>query len=165
MSDLDLQFNEIEEELEDLEGAKDALEDDYDEDQEEDEVIEIDFKNKKVKLNMLKKRAPKAPDITDDIWKLCNKENRAMYDEYFSTQKQLSDDTRKQYRTCLKQFFYFVYTDLNDKPMYKITKRDFTGGIPISLAKTIQLIVIGFSMVSRQKSHKAPELTKGVALL
>ena len=32
MRDLDLKVNEIEEELEDLEGAKDALEDDYDED-------------------------------------------------------------------------------------------------------------------------------------
>lgn len=121
----DILHSEIEEELEDLEGAKDGIEEDFDEDQEEDEVIEIDFKNKTVKLNMLKKRAKKAPDITEDIWKLCNKENRAMYDEYFSTQKQLSEDTRTQYRTCLKQFFYFVYTDLNDKPLYKITKRDF----------------------------------------
>ena len=121
----DILHSEIEEELEDLEGSKDGVEEDYDEDQEEDEVLEIDFKNKTVKLNMLKKRAKKAPDITDDIWKLCNKENRAMYDEYFSTQKQLSEDTRTQYRTCLKQFFYFVYTDLNDKPLYKITKRDF----------------------------------------
>ena len=116
---------DIEEELDDLEGAKDGIEEDFDEDIEEDEVIEIDFKNKTVKLNMLKKRAKKAPDITEDIWKLCNKENRAMYDEYFSTQKQLSEDTRKQYKSCLKQFFYFVYTDLNDKPLYKITKRDF----------------------------------------
>lgn len=116
---------DIEEELTDLENAKDIIEEDYDEDKEEDEIIEIDFKNKKVNLNMLKKRAKKAPDITSEMWNLCNKENRSMYDEFFATQKRLSDDTRKQYRTCLKQFFYFVYTDLNDKPLYKITKRDF----------------------------------------
>lgn len=121
----DVLHNDIEEELNDLEDAKDSIEEDFDEDQEEDEVIEIDFKNRTVKLNMLKKRAKKAPDITEEIWQLCNKENRDMYDEYFATQKQLSEDTRIQYRTCLKQFFYFVYTDLNDKPLYKITKRDF----------------------------------------
>ena len=120
---MDLKHNEIEEELEDLENAKDGIEEDYDEEEVEDEVREIDFSHKTVKLNMLKKRAKKAPDITEDIWKLCNKENRAMYDEYFSTQKQLSKDTRTQYRTCLKQFFYFVYTALNDKHLYKITKR------------------------------------------
>ena len=64
---------DIEEELTDLENAKDIIEEDYDEDKEEDEIIEIDFKNKKVNLNMLKKRAKKAPDITSEMWNLCNR--------------------------------------------------------------------------------------------
>ena len=55
---------------------------------------------------MLKKRAKKAPDITEDIWKLCNKENRAMYDEYFSTQKQHSPTLKKS-----KRRIYFIVTN------------------------------------------------------
>lgn len=103
--------NEIEDTLEDYE-------------QEEDD-IEIDFKNATVKMNMLTNRAKRAEEITEDKWVKCNRENREMYEEFFATQKQLSKDTTIQYKTCLKQFFYYVYTDLVDKPLYRITKRDF----------------------------------------
>ena len=83
---------------------------------------ELNLKDREVKKNMLKDRAKKADDITDEMFEKCNKENRDMYKEYFSVMKSLSAETAKQYRTCLKQFFYFVYTELNDKPIYKITK-------------------------------------------
>ena len=92
---------------------------------EEKDVQEIKLKDREVKKNMLKERAKKADDITDEMFDKCNKENKAMYKEFFSVMKSLSAETTKQYRTCLKQFFYFVYTDLNDKPINKITKRDF----------------------------------------
>ena len=92
---------------------------------EDKEQKEIKLKDVEVKKNMLKARAKKADDITDEMFEKCNKENKEMYKEFFSVMKSLSAETAKQYRTCLKQFFYFVYTDLNDKPVYKITKRDF----------------------------------------
>lgn len=86
---------------------------------------ELKLKDVEVKKNMLKERAKKADDITDEMFEKCNKENREMYKEFFSVMKSLSAETTKQYKTCLKQFFYFVYTDLNDKPINKVTKRDF----------------------------------------
>lgn len=115
--------NEIDQELEELENLVDQ--EDENEETEEEEDICPEFKNQEVELNLLKARAQRAADVTPEKWKMCNKVNRDMYKEFFSTQKQLSADTRKQYQSCLKQFFYFVYTDLQNKPLYKITKRDF----------------------------------------
>lgn len=88
-------------------------------------IEEKDDKKNEVQMHMLRERAEKAEDITDEMFLSCNKENRDLYKEYFAVMKTLSADTAKQYKTCLKQFFYFVYTDLKDKPIYKISKRDF----------------------------------------
>lgn len=78
-----------------------------------------------IEMNMLKKKAEKLPEITDDELQECNKENVDMYYEFFRNNRQLSPETQKQYHTCLRQFFWFVHTDLRDKPFYKISKRDF----------------------------------------
>jgi len=37
----------------------------------------------------------------------------------------LSPDTKKQYTSARRQFAYWIHIALNDKPLYKITKRDF----------------------------------------
>lgn len=83
------------------------------------------MENIDINKNMLKDRANKKEEITEDMFNTCNPDNIEMFDDYFMSNKQLSLETRKQYTTCLKQFFYFVKTDLKDKPYYKITKRDF----------------------------------------
>lgn len=78
-----------------------------------------------INQNMLRDRADKLDDITLEMWSKINKENRDMVKEYLSVSKQLSPKTRIQYTTCLRQFFYYTYQELKDKPFYKITKRDF----------------------------------------
>lgn len=82
-------------------------------------------KNKNIDMHMLKSKAEKLPEITDEEFNECNEENVDMFYEFFRNNKQLSPETKKQYQTCLRQFFYFVHTTLRDKPFYKITKRDF----------------------------------------
>lgn len=76
-------------------------------------------------MHMLKKKATKLPEITEEEFEQCNQENVDIFYEFFRNNRQLSPETQKQYQTCLRQFFWFVHTDLRDKPFYKITKRDF----------------------------------------
>jgi len=78
-----------------------------------------------INKNMLRERAEKLDEITDEMWIKINKENRELVKEYLTVNKQLSNKTKIQYTSCLRQFFYFVFTDLDDKVFYKITKRDF----------------------------------------
>lgn len=78
-----------------------------------------------IDLHMLKSIAKKLPEITEEEFHKCNKENVDMFYEFFRNNKQLAPETQVQYKTCLRQFFYFVYNTLRDKPFYKITKRDF----------------------------------------
>ena len=83
-------------------------------------------KESNIDLHMLKDKAVKLPEITNEDFKEnCNSVNTSMYYEYFRNNRQLSPETQAQYQTCLRQFFWFVHTDLGDKPFYKITKRDF----------------------------------------
>lgn len=78
-----------------------------------------------INKHMLRDRAERLENITDEMWLSCNKENRELVEEYLRVNKQLSPKTHIQYTTCLRQFFYFVKTELKDKVFYKISKRDF----------------------------------------
>lgn len=78
-----------------------------------------------IDLHMLRERADRLDEITDEKWNLVNKENRELVEEYLRVNKQLSKKTYIQYISCLRQFFYWVYKELGDKVFYKITKRDF----------------------------------------
>ena len=78
-----------------------------------------------INLNLLRERAKKADVITEEQFAQCNIINRDMIKEYFSCNRQLSPDSKKQYYSCLKQFFYWILQNANDKPYYNITKRDF----------------------------------------
>lgn len=82
--------------------------------------------NKNIEMNMVRERALKLPTVTDEMYDQCNWETREMIQEFFDSKPQLSPDSRKQYWSALKQFAYWVYTSCNDKPLYKIKKRDFT---------------------------------------
>ena len=75
---------------------------------------------------MVRERALKLPEVTDEMYKECNSETREMIDEFFANKAQLSPDTKKQYWSGLRQFVYWVHTSCSDKPLYKIKKRDFS---------------------------------------
>ena len=79
----------------------------------------------KIDLHMLRERADKLDEITKEKFSKVNKENRELMEEFLKVSKQLSKKTTTQYVSTLKQFFYYVYEELNDKVFYKITKRDF----------------------------------------
>lgn len=85
----------------------------------------IDTLNKEIKMNMLRDRAKPLPVVTEEMFKACNFENVDLVTEYLQTSNNLSKQTLKQYKSGLYQFVYYIYENLNDKPFYKITKRDF----------------------------------------
>lgn len=76
-------------------------------------------------MNMLRDRSEKLPDVTEEKWECVLEHNRKLVEEFLEINTQLSKKSILQYRSALKQFFYWVYEALNNKPMYKITKRDF----------------------------------------
>ena len=78
-----------------------------------------------INKNMIRERALKLPSITDEMYKECNEENRRMVDEFFQMNPQLSPATKTQYNSGLRQFLYWIHSSCNDKPLYKIKKRDF----------------------------------------
>lgn len=94
--------------------------------------------------NMLRKRAEKIEDVSDENWLMINKENRELVDEFLSISKQLSKETLKQYTSGLRQFFWWVYQNLNDKPFYKITKRDFLKYTGFLIDRGLSSSAIGF---------------------
>lgn len=79
----------------------------------------------KIKQNMLRKRAEKLEEVTDEMWKEINEENRFIVDEYFQSRQELSPDTLTQYKSGLRQFFWWVYMRCHNIPLYEFKKRDF----------------------------------------
>lgn len=77
----------------------------------------------KIKKNMLRDRAKKLPEITDEMWQHVNDELRTIVDEFIAVQN-FSPATKRQYQSGLRQFGYYVYQSMNNKPLYKLTKRD-----------------------------------------
>lgn len=75
--------------------------------------------------NMLRELSDRLPDVTDDMWQKVDKHHRDMVDEFLNSNAQLSPQSRGQYRSALRQWFYFVYSHLDNKPLFKISKRDF----------------------------------------
>ncbi|MFK3936691.1 tyrosine-type recombinase/integrase [Alkalihalobacillus sp. NPDC078783] len=79
---------------------------------------------KEIEKNMLRERAKKLPEVTEELWKQVDQGHRDLVTEFLEVNT-FRDKTRIQYTSALKQFFYWVHHSLNDKPLYKITKRDF----------------------------------------
>ncbi|MFS1518496.1 tyrosine-type recombinase/integrase [Bacillus sp. SCS-151] len=73
---------------------------------------------------MLRDRAKKLPEVTDDMWNKVNKDYRDLVEEFVSVQNH-SPHTKKQYVSGLKQFGWYINDSMNNKPLHKITKRDF----------------------------------------
>ena len=80
---------------------------------------------KKVEQNMLRKRAPKADDITDEMWAQIKQEHRDLVEEYIDISTHLAPITKRQYESGLRHFFWWVHDVLKDKPLQEISKRDF----------------------------------------
>lgn len=87
--------------------------------------IKKEKSNVPINKNMLRERALKLPEVTDEMFNQCNEENVRIVNEFKEMHPLLSPATKKQYWSCWKQFVYWVFTALNDKPFYKIKKRDF----------------------------------------
>lgn len=79
-----------------------------------------------INKNMIRDRALKLPEVTDDMYNECNCETRNMIQEFFDNKAQLSKATKGQYVSALHQFVYWIHTSCGDKPLYKIKKRDFS---------------------------------------
>lgn len=78
---------------------------------------------KEITQNMLRDRAKKQVEITDEMWEKVNQEYRELIEYYISSQSH-SPQTKKQYSSMLRQFGYFVFEKCNNKPIYKLKKKD-----------------------------------------
>lgn len=73
---------------------------------------------------MLRDRAKKLPEVTDEMFEKVDIEYRQLSKEFIKNQG-LSPQSQKQYESVIRQFGWFMHTQLRDKPFNKITKRDF----------------------------------------
>lgn len=97
-----------------------------------------------INKNMLRERAEKLGDVSEESWNLVYKDNKELVEEFLSINKQLSKETLKQYTSGLKQFFLWVYENLNNKPFYKISKRDFLKYTGFLIDRGLSSSAIGF---------------------
>lgn len=81
---------------------------------------------KQINKNMIRERAEKLPEVTEDMYLLCNQESRELIAEFNETHPLLSPDTKTQYKSATRQFLWWTHVGLKDKPFYKITKREFS---------------------------------------
>jgi integrase len=79
---------------------------------------------KQINKNTLREPANKLPPVTDEMWLEVNEEYRLLAEEFVNVQNH-SPQSKKQYTSGLRQFGWFIKRSLNNKPLYKITKRDF----------------------------------------
>ncbi|PGZ96944.1 recombinase [Bacillus pseudomycoides] len=80
--------------------------------------------SKQINKNMLRERATPLPEVTDEMWKEVNEDYRMLVDEFISVQNH-SPQTKKQYVSGLRIFGWFMHRSMNNKSLYKVTKRDF----------------------------------------
>lgn len=78
----------------------------------------------KIEKNMLRERAKKIAEVTDEMWQQVDEEHKSLVEEFLEVNN-FRQKSFKQYASCLRQFFWWVHTSLNGKKLYKITKRDF----------------------------------------
>lgn len=69
--------------------------------------------------------AKRSDDITDAMWQEVNKFNRDMVKEFLEYKVELSEQTKVQYRSNLRIFFWWVKENLGDKDCINIKKKEF----------------------------------------
>lgn len=77
----------------------------------------------KINKHMLRDRAPKLPEVTPEMWKQVDYELRNLIEEFINFQN-FSPQTKTQYTSGLHQFAWYIHDSMNDKKLYKLTKRD-----------------------------------------
>ena len=80
---------------------------------------------KEIEMNMLRDRAKKLPEVTEEMFKSCNPHNIMLIEQYLQTSNTLSKETLTQYKSGLYQFVWWIKQNAMDKPFYKIKKFDF----------------------------------------
>lgn len=78
-----------------------------------------------VSKNTLRDRSEKLPSVTDEMLDEILAEHKLLFDDFLEDNAQLSPQTLIQYKSGLKQWFWWVHIKLKDKPMWDITKRDY----------------------------------------
>lgn len=71
------------------------------------------------------KNAQRSDDITDEMWAEVSEFNKRIVEEYLDFQTHLSQQSLKQYKSCLRIFFYWVKEHLDNKKCIDIKKKDF----------------------------------------
>lgn len=91
------------------------------------ELQEVEVIEKEIIIDdcRLRGKVQKGSEITDEMWFNVCKENRDMTAEFIKNNPQWSDKTAIQYKSALRIFFYWNHLENNDKPLYKISKRDY----------------------------------------
>ena len=78
---------------------------------------------------MLRKRAPKLPEVTPEMWDMIKDNDYKDFVAEFLVTYPHSKQTTKQYTSALRQFGWYKHLQLNDKPLMKLTKRNMLGYI------------------------------------
>ncbi|MGM1044888.1 MAG: tyrosine-type recombinase/integrase [Bacillota bacterium] len=79
---------------------------------------------KHINKNTLREPAKKLPEVTEEMWLQVNEDYRILAEEFITVQD-LSPASKKQYTSVLRQFGWYMCSSMNNKPFYKISKRDF----------------------------------------
>ena len=81
---------------------------------------------KDIESNMLHDRAKKLTEITDEMWSKVNEFNRLKVEEFLLESTHLSKQSQIQYRSALRQFYFWVDEVLGkDKKINEIKKKEF----------------------------------------
>jgi integrase len=71
------------------------------------------------------KIADRLPEVTEEQWLQCNEFNRKITQEFLEESTQLSIKTLESYRSALRQFFWFVKENLENKSILDLKGRDY----------------------------------------
>lgn len=69
--------------------------------------------------------AKKSSDVTDELWETVNEFNRNMVQEFLDYKIELSEQSKIQYKSNLRIFFWWVHENLKDKDCVDIKKKEF----------------------------------------
>ncbi|MEY8365731.1 site-specific integrase [Anaerovoracaceae bacterium 41-7] len=67
----------------------------------------------------------KLPPVSEKEWNECNEYNRSILEEFLMNSPQLSDKTKKAYRSNLVIWFNWVKDNLKNKPQYEIKSIEY----------------------------------------
>lgn len=69
--------------------------------------------------------AKKLPEVTETQWQEVNEINQKFVEEFLRESVQLSSQTLKQYQSALRQYFWWVKENLDNKSLFDIVGRDY----------------------------------------